>query len=261
MHRPFAGALLPLVIAVASTLTFGMNPALAGSTLQLGGTGATGTDPVRIDDSGVVTVLQNSGGAGTLDTGPLSQPWLLILGIPNGPSTNDFFGNTTSSGFTDPITSGNGSLGGTNLYGGAWNKDTGFAGTMTSTTDEAYSTVGLSGTNNSNNFVNWAGADSTYDKITVNNFGIYVFEISATLGPKDTVDVLFSSLPVGTFAIAYGTDGKHVYDTPFTEAGLTTPGGVRPHDTATPVPPSVVLFGLGFVGFLARSRRRLVTAA
>jgi hypothetical protein len=36
---------------------------------------------------------------------------------------------------------------------------------------------------------------------------------------------------------------------------------VGPHDTATPVPPSVVLFGLGFVGFLVRSRRRLIAAA
>ena len=292
MNRPMflvfnPQAILKLGLVVAIGLTFAGNTArsqlLDPSTLQISGNNTGGTtEPVQIDDTGLLTVTQNSGGASAL-----TNPWLLILGIPND-STTSYFGNNTSVGFNNPITSvkttgGNtptptGDLGGSipsYLSGTPWKVDTGYAGSMTSG-GEAYKTVGLSGldsqgsTNSSNSFTNWSGADSTDNNLTVSNFGIYVFEINAALAGKDTATIQFSSLPIGTFAIAYGQNGTKtkgtIYDTPFTRAGLTTQnGGAGPGgEVISPAPSSAILFSLGglaLVGFMARSRRRLLVAA
>ena len=138
---------------------------------------------------------------------------------------------------------------------------------MTSTSGgEAYSTAGLSPPNHSNNFTNWAGWDWSVDKINATSFGIYMYEIDASLSAKSSVGVTFSSLPQGTFVIAYGQNSsRNAYGTPFTEAGLTAnSGGTSPLFGVAPAPPSVVLFGLGglaLVGFMARSRHRLLVAA
>lgn len=270
--------LLPLL--AAAVLGFAAADARAGpATLQIGGgTNPTfpGTDPNLIGSSGILDIQQVSGGVGNL-----TQPFLLILGIPEkgGATNSNFFGGTnpvTSVTTTGSPSSGTSVLGGTNIDGGHWNTTTGYAGTFTS--GEAYSKVGLeppdvTTTNQSNNFGNWAGAEyANNNKFSATGFDLYVFQISATLGAKDIVSVTFptsgaGSLPMGTMVIAYGqittTNGHHTstksYATPFTQAGFTQ--GSSGPNVATPAPPSIVLMGVGAVcalAFAVRSSRKRI---
>lgn len=241
--------------AVALAFTFGMGSVSADpSTLQIGGSGATGTDPVRIDDSGLVDINEIKGATVTFSS------FQLILGIPN-PQGSSFSPSTQS------ITSVNNNTNSSSATNG-WSYDSSLSATMTPSdtgkTQDAYSLLSLTSPNSSNNATNWFGADKTYNGFTPDTFSLYVFDITADLAAKGTVAVQFSSLPVGTYAIVLstGSDGKS-YGTPFTEAGLTTSGGSTPGAGAVPAPPSVVLLGFGGFGLaimFARPRRRLAAA-
>lgn len=249
---------LPLLLktgfAVALALTFAMGSASADpSTLQMGGNSATGTDPVRIDDSGLVDINEIKGASVTFSS------FQLILGIPNPEGSS--FSPATSS-----ITSVNGNTNSSSATNG-WSYDSSLTATMTSSDNgagqDAYSLLGLTSPNSSNNGTNWFGAEQTYNSFTPTTISLYVFDITANLAEKGTVAVQFSSLPVGTYAIVLstGSDSKS-YGTPFTVAGLTTGGGGGggPGAGSAPAPPSVVLLGFGGLGLafiLARSRRRL----
>jgi hypothetical protein len=229
-----ATALLALAVFAfapsAASAQFLIDP----STLQIGPQIGTSLDPVQIGGTGQVTVTNVSNGAGDLNV-----PWLVILGIPNVTTT------------TAQITSGPGTgypVSGT------------FVASMTSG-QEAYSQLSLdAGTNNSNSFTNWSGAELSILNITATSFGLFEFSIPATLSGGGTDTFQFSNLPVGTFVIAYGQTSTHIYDTPFTEAGLETGSNQQ-----LPAPPSAVLLGLGglgFIGFVARPRfRRKAVAA
>ncbi len=159
------------------------------ATLQVPG---TTLDPVQVGSNNV-GVFQNQGGAG-----PLNDPWLLILGVAN---TNNpsLFSNASITSITSSAGSST-----------SWS----YAGYKTSITgspagQDAYSALfPKSNLNNSNSFVNWAGADSTINHITATSFGLYEFNINAYLGAKDTIAIDFATLPVGTFVIAYGETSK-----------------------------------------------------
>jgi hypothetical protein len=253
------------------------------STLHIGGSvPTTGGDPNQIGSSGLVNVYQNSTGAENL-----TSPWLLILGVANDSTGGHFFDSlgafsvTSYNPYNNPTgVAGSGTLGGANLFAGNWNATTGFAGLMTaSSRQDAYGTASLfqGNPNNSNSFGNWAtggpnGGDLGVNNINATNFGIYVFEITAPLNANGNVAIQFASgkIPLGTYAIAYGLgpvnsspNGKTpVYDTPFTEAGLTTDD--FNHHVVTPAPSSALLLGLGglgLVGFVGLRRWRQATAA
>lgn len=279
--------------AAALVLTFGMGSASAGpadpATLQTGGTTNNGSDPTLIPNDGFFTVYQGTNSATNLifdNTG--GNGFLLILALPevNNGTNSNFFNST------NPITSvtgGTGQLGGPSssstppLYtsgtdgnsgdgnSGKWGLTTGYAGTMTS--GDAFTTIfGKTNLDNSDSFVNFQTNDLSNNKINATGFDLYVFEISAPLAGKDTVSIQFNTdpnngatIPVGTYAIAYGQDnGDTPYATKFTITALTTGGGGgTPGGGATPAPPSVVLLGFGGLGLafvLARSRRRLAAA-
>jgi hypothetical protein len=165
----------------------------------------------------------------------------LILGIPN---------DTTNLFATDPITGVtyiNPYPGGASTAGSS--PSITFEGAMTSG-QEVYSFLGLSA-NASNSFTNWSAADATINGITASNFGIYELALTgAALGPKGLINVLFASgsLPLGTFVVSYGTnsDGKP-FDTPFTEAGLTS--------VPVPEPCTLLLLSTGVL-VLNRFRKR-----
>ena len=204
------------------------------ATLQIGPNVGNTSDPVQIGASGLATVTQNSGGVG-----PLNLPWQLILGIPNA-----------GSGYTAPTI--------TSVNGGATSISGTFKGSLTSASGstDAYSAAGfLMADTNSNNWTNWSGADQSLLKLNPSSFGLFVYDINASLGAKGTDNIQFSSLPVGTFVIAYGqiVSGTKttVYDTPFTEAGLET--GLT---SAVPEPSTIALALSGIVGLgLAGVRR------
>ena len=283
-HSPYAWVVTAFLTlaALAFVSSSGRADFEDPTTLHIGGTVPTSAgDPNQIGNSGLVNVFQNSSGAQNL-----TPPWLLLVGVANDSTNGHFFDNLGAFSVTsyNPYTNqtgvtGSGTLGGTNLFAGSWNVTTGFAGLMTAASgQDAYGTAGLfqGNPNNSNSFTNWSGADQTINNITAANFGIYVFEINAPLDANGNVAIQFASgkIPLGTYAIAYGQgpvnsspSGKTpVYDTPFTESGLTTsnPNG-NPGGGLVPAPSSVILLTIGALGLLAftgvRRFRRAPVAA
>jgi hypothetical protein len=241
-----------------------MGSAFAEANIQIGP--GTGSDPVQLTYSNYVGVLENSGKQSLV----LNNPWYLILGIPLGPQSQP---PTPSNSW---ITSVNGN---TNAAG--WSYNSSLTGSLTfNSTGSAYEALGLDKIDGSESWTNWATAEKNINGFTpasglgvppnanLTSFDLVVFNINSTLAEKQTTTVQFSSglLPFGTFVLAYGTgnDGKS-YGSAFTNTGLTTDASVpfTPNVGVAPAPSSVVLLGLGGVGFaliLVRSRRRMVAA-
>src|SRR5260370_83983 len=78
------------------------------------------------------------------------------------------------------------------------------------------------------------------------NFSLYNINLmtgtSTPFGPNDLIDVDFTSLPVGTFVVAFGFPSLSVTDTPFAEAGVS---GVA---AAVPEPTSLALLAVAIAG-------------
>ena len=220
-------------------------------------------DPNLIGAPGnVVDVFQQSGGV----TATLTQPLLLIIGIPNdttalfatNPIASVTFINPYPNSGSSIITTGSGNFATSGTFG-VGTLTNGFAGFETSS--DVYTFLGLgSQVNNSNsvgnladcgtsNGKNWTCTDLSRLGISAAGFGIYVFALTgANLGPNGLVNVTFpGGLGAGTFVVAYGvnTAGTHAYAVPFTEAGFVVPE-----------PASLALFGSGVIALALAVRRR-----
>lgn len=179
---------------------------------------------------------------GIMEMGPgqpqLLSPLLLILGVPNLPSEID---PTYSAPQIASLSQGTASA---PMYGEFF---------TSAATGDVYSFLGLSGGNNSNSFTNWSNAELAVNGISVEGFGMFVYELYNTgIEGGAQVDVTFlNDLEVGTFAVAYGWDAERgIYTTPFTESGLVTGPPV-------PEPSTILLLGAGFLGLAAFGRKRI----
>lgn len=268
-----------IFLATAVLAAFGARAANATiidpSTLQIGAgvnstcNGSGSGCPVYGKDVNAVTsgefdIYQNSNGAGAL-----SNPVLAILAVPNNPK--NALGRNALTSAELYTASGNSpvSISLPNGSYGITTDSTGLVGEMspTSTTSnpDIYGFLHLNGTDNSNNWTNLTGADSSVLSITATNFSIYAFALQTSdFSANDSLDVTMSGVPLGTFIVGYGEVPKkngdiQVYDTPFTQSGLVTG---TPSDKCTngatnfplctfenvPEPPSLALLGFGLLG-------------
>jgi hypothetical protein len=92
---------------------------------------------------------------------------------------------------------------------------------------------------------------STYNPTTnpIANFSLYNINLmtgaSTPFGPNALINVNFTSLPVGTFVVAFGFPSLSVTDTPFAEAGVSGVAAVVPEPTSFALL-AVAIAGLGF---------------
>jgi PEP-CTERM motif len=253
-----AACALSLLVAASARAQGGVDPATLHTGSGAGTACATGCggDP-NVFFGNTFDIYQNASG------GPanLSQPLLLILGIPNvtgnnaayTPSSVTFYNPYT--GYPSGATPGSAAAATGGEFGLLNSPVSGdYFGNFTAAAKDVYSFLGLggSGVDKSNNWVNWTGAESSILGITATGFGIYVFDLTgAALGAGGLADIM-AAIPTGTFVIGYGqnSDGTP-YVNPFTEAGLD--GGM----TVTPEPGSMALLGTGLLALGGALRRRL----
>jgi hypothetical protein len=177
--------------------------ASAQSTLHIGP--GAGLDPVRLTGSTTVTVSQTSNGATALDSA-----YQLFIGIPTGGGSAPTISSPETVAPTLEVAS--------------------------FSSGDAYTALGLGGlANNSQQFVNWQTAEqqflgNIFAPGTPTSFGIYSYDLTGAgielgAGQSTNTFTFSSSIPVGSFVFAFGTDlsSGQSFSTPFTQTGLVVP--------------------------------------
>lgn len=140
-----------------------------------------------------------------------------------------------------------------------------YRATLTSSSADAYTLLGLGGANNSQNWSNWSGAyNDLIGPMDANGyFGIFEYKLFGTglTGNQHPVGVEFSGdLPQGAYIFGYARfekDGRRGailtdFHTPFTETGMTPP--------AVPEPGSMALLGAGLMIMAIFGKRRMANS-
>jgi hypothetical protein len=152
-------------------------------------------------------------------------------------------------------------LGGTNVYGGSWDATTGaVADAYDATTSNyggpggqipVYDFIGFQDGSSSEKYSNW----NTATGLTSWDLWIYQIVFNPDFSTGDWVEFATNGLAEGTFVVGYGctevsgsscSGQNSTQSTPFTFAGLVT----------IPEPASIMLLGMGMIGFALFRRKR-----
>ena len=130
---------------------------------------------------------------------------------------------------------------------------------------DAYVDIGFNDINggHSETFSNWNLGEAKAGIAAATSFELFAYDVNTALQGNSSVAMSLSSVPQGTFVIAFscspkGADSESgmpclhgdIASTPFTNAGLITT-----HITVVPEPGSLALLGSGFIGLLPTIRR------
>jgi hypothetical protein len=215
------------------------SPALAGATFHLGGSAATGLDPVQLHEGTAFTLDQVAGGATTL------SPVDLIFAVPD-------YGSTVAPTLGTAMLDGTTAVTLNTTLDASWLSGASDEGLWSS--GDIYSFLGLKG-DKSNSITNFDGALSLAGLGTagLKGYEVYVIEAETVMGGKDTLATANDVLANGTFIVAYSEDAKgNAIDTAFTEAGLVNGTSVVPEPFAW----AMMLIGFAGIGGALRHRAR-----
>ena len=218
--------------------------ASVSTALHVSGTGASGSDPVLLNQGGEFTVIDNNG----KDFNSLE----IFLAVPhNGAaptvSSFDFNGGPSPAppaGFVKSF--------------GIWNP------ANPPTINDLYSFVGCTACNNS---VNVANIDAVFalEGLTVpTSFDVYDFTVNQSFSAKDDFEEFKGAFGTGSIIAPLGfIDGEQAFDTSWTNAGFVDSNPVINPTGGVPEPSTwaMLLVGFGLMGFGAFYRGRSATGA
>ena len=205
-----------------------------------------GGDPNIIDPTSI-----NVGFAGNQSA---VTPLLIIVGVPNAGSAPTLSLHGVISAATGARYYGLNAA----TSGGLTGASEGLLTSANNGLNDAYTVAGLSGGNNSENWSNWSGFDSTHGVTVGTSFALYAYAIDVALnsgsGGNSPINIDFSNIATGSFVIGYNCAvagasciAANVGSTPFTNAG----------STAVPEAGTLPLFATGLVGVGALFGTRL----
>lgn len=135
------------------------------------------------------------------------------------------------------------------------------------TSGDAYNVVGFNDINggHSETFANWNLGEAKAGIAAATSFELFAYDVNAALQGNSSVAMSLSSVPQGTFVIAFscspkGADSESgnpclhgdIASTPFTNAGLITTHGV-----IVPEPGTMALIGTGLLSASFARRKRI----